>query len=90
MYIINDYDFQRTERTETYVLLGDNITLIETCTGSSVPYILNGLKELNVDLDAIKNKIVTHVHLDHAGGAGYLMTKCPNATYLFTLAVIVI
>ncbi|EJR89643.1 hypothetical protein IKE_06249 [Bacillus cereus VD196] len=80
LYIIDDYDFQREQRTGTYVLLGDDITLIETSASSSVPFILNGLKDLNINLDAIKNIIVTHVHLDHAGGAGYLMTKCPNAT----------
>ncbi|BAR87690.1 metallo-beta-lactamase (plasmid) [Bacillus thuringiensis serovar tolworthi] len=59
--------------------MGEDITLIETCASPSVPHILNGLKELNIALDAIKNIIVTHVHLDHAGGAGFLMTKCPNA-----------
>ncbi|MDA2654241.1 MBL fold metallo-hydrolase [Bacillus cereus] len=80
LYIIDDYDFQLAQRTGTYVLLGDDITLIETCASPSVPHILNGLKELNIALDAIKNIIVTHVHLDHAGGAGFLMTKCPNAT----------
>ncbi|MEC0033319.1 MBL fold metallo-hydrolase [Bacillus cereus] len=80
LYIIDDYDFQLAQRTGTYVLLGDDITLIETCASPSVPLILNGLKELNIALDAIKNIIVTHVHLDHAGGAGFLMTKCPNAT----------
>ena len=28
----------------------------------------------------LKNIIVTHVHLDHAGAAGLMMEKCPNAT----------
>ncbi|MBJ8025806.1 MULTISPECIES: MBL fold metallo-hydrolase [Bacillus cereus group] len=79
LYIIDDYDFQRAQRTGTYVLLGDDITLIETCASPSLPYILNGLRELNISLTAIKNIIVTHVHLDHAGAAGLLMRECPNA-----------
>ncbi|MDZ3952310.1 MBL fold metallo-hydrolase [Bacillus thuringiensis] len=80
LYIIDDYDFQLSQRTGTYVLLGNDITLIETCSSPSVPYILKGLHELNISLDTIKNIVVTHIHLDHAGAAGLLMEKCPNAT----------
>ncbi len=31
LYLIDDFDLQHNERTGTYVLLGDDITLIETC-----------------------------------------------------------
>ena len=44
------------------------------------PYILDGLQQLHIDLNEVKNIIVTHVHLDHAGAAGLMMEKCPNAT----------
>lgn len=37
------------------------------------------LKELSIDLKDVKNIIVTHIHLDHAGGAGVLLKHCPNA-----------
>ncbi|CAM4182754.1 beta-lactamase [Bacillus manliponensis] len=80
LYIIDDYDMQHTERTGTYVLLGDDITIIETCASPSLPYILKGLEELQISLSDIQNIIVTHVHLDHAGAAGLMMEKCPNAT----------
>ncbi|WP_410982348.1 MBL fold metallo-hydrolase [Bacillus cereus] len=80
LYLIDDYDLQHNERTGTYVLLGDDITLIETCAAPSLPYILNGLHQLRIDLADVKNIIVTHVHLDHAGSAGLMMEKCPNAT----------
>ncbi|MBJ8027289.1 MBL fold metallo-hydrolase [Bacillus cereus group sp. N21] len=80
LYLIDDYDLQHNERTGTYVLLGDDITLIETCAAPSLPHILNGLQQLRIDLADVKNIIVTHVHLDHAGGAGLMMEKCPNAT----------
>ena len=36
LYLIDDFDLQHNERTGTYVLLGDDITLIETCAFSSV------------------------------------------------------
>ena len=79
LYLIDDFDLQHNERTGTYVLLGDDITLIETCA-PSLPYILDGLQQLHIDLNDVKNIIVTHVHLDHAGAAGLMMEKCPNAT----------
>ena len=78
--LIDDYDLSRKERTGTYVIKEENITLIETCASPSVPYIIDGLKHLNIDLDNIQYIIVTHIHLDHAGGAGLLLEKCPNAT----------
>lgn len=80
LYIIDDHDLQHTERTGTYVLLGDDITIIDTCASPSLPYLLDGLQELHIALSDIRNIIVTHVHLDHAGAAGLMMEKCPNAT----------
>jgi len=80
LYLIDDHDLQHEQRTGTYVLLGDEITIVETCASPSVPYLLDGLQQLNIQLTDIKNIIVTHVHLDHAGAAGLMMEKCPNAT----------
>ncbi|MDM5154655.1 MBL fold metallo-hydrolase [Bacillus sp. DX1.1] len=80
LYLIDDHDLQHDQRTGTYVLLSDEITLIETCAAPSLPYLLNGLQQLRIDLTDVKNIIVTHVHLDHAGAAGLMMEKCPNAT----------
>ncbi|UZN01077.1 MBL fold metallo-hydrolase [Lysinibacillus sp. MHQ-1] len=55
------------------------ITLIETSASPSVPYIMEGLKELNIALEDIHYVIVTHIHLDHAGGAGLFLQSCPHA-----------
>jgi glyoxylase-like metal-dependent hydrolase (beta-lactamase superfamily II) len=79
LYLIDDYDLGRPGRTGTAVLLGEKITLVETCASPSLPYILEGLKQLNVHPDDIAYIIVTHVHLDHAGAAGLLLEKCKNA-----------
>lgn len=80
VYIIDDYELGYPKRTGTYVIPGDDgITLIDTCTSPSIRYILAGLNELEVELTQIKNIIVTHIHIDHAGAAGHLMKCCPNA-----------
>ena len=48
-------------------------------TNDSVPYLLAALDALGVARDAVEYLLLTHVHLDHAGGAGRLMRELPNA-----------
>ncbi|MEJ2114726.1 MAG: MBL fold metallo-hydrolase, partial [Gammaproteobacteria bacterium] len=52
---------------------------IDTGTGHSVPYLLETLRLKNLSIEDVDYVIPTHVHLDHAGGAGILMSKLPNA-----------
>ncbi len=79
IYLIDGYDLGVKERTGTYVIAEEELTLIDTGASPSVPYIKEGLRELGYTLDQVKYIIVTHVHLDHAGGAGLLLQDCPNA-----------
>lgn len=79
IYLIDGIDLGVPERTGTYVIQDENITLVETCASPSIPHILKGLEALHIQPEDVKYVIVTHVHLDHAGGAGLLMEKCPNA-----------
>lgn len=79
IYLIDDYDLSMAERTGTYVLTEENLTIIETSASPSIPHILEGLEELGYSPDDLKYIIVTHIHLDHAGGAGLLLKDCPNA-----------
>jgi glyoxylase-like metal-dependent hydrolase (beta-lactamase superfamily II) len=44
-----------------------------------VPYLLAALGELGIAREAVDYVLLTHVHLDHAGGAGQLMRALPNA-----------
>lgn len=53
--------------------------VIDTGTAHSVPRILDFLRTRGVEPEAVDFVILTHVHLDHAGGAGALMARCPNA-----------
>ena len=52
---------------------------IDTGTNYSVPRLLDTLKRKNLGVDSVDYLILTHVHLDHAGGAGLLMQQLPNA-----------
>jgi glyoxylase-like metal-dependent hydrolase (beta-lactamase superfamily II) len=55
---------------------------VDVGTNSSVPYLLAGLEELGMAREAVDYVLLTHVHLDHAGGAGRLMQELPNARAL--------
>jgi len=66
----------------SYVLKGDKIILVESGPTSSVNTLVEGLKELKVKLADVKYVAVTHVHLDHGGGAGSLLKLLPNAKVL--------
>ena len=55
---------------------------IDTGTNHAVPRLLAALQALRLAPDAVDWVIPTHVHLDHAGGAGLLMQSLPQARLL--------
>lgn len=52
---------------------------VDTGANSSVPLLLDALQRCDVDASEVDYVFLTHVHLDHAGGAGLLMQALPNA-----------
>jgi len=52
---------------------------VDVGTNFSVPYLLAALDALGVARDAVDYVFLTHVHLDHAGGAGKLLQELPGA-----------
>lgn len=82
IHLIDGFDLGLAGRTGTYVIVEEDLTLIETGPSPSIPYVLDGLKELGLNPSEVKNIIVTHIHLDHAGGAGLLLQECPNASVI--------
>ncbi|MEO6864208.1 MAG: MBL fold metallo-hydrolase [Gemmatimonadaceae bacterium] len=58
---------------------GDALTLIETGPASTIETLLAGIKQAGFDPAQIERVIVTHIHLDHAGGAGSLLRRLPRA-----------
>ena len=61
---------------------GGRAAFVDVGTNSSVPYLLAALDELGIARAAVDYLLLTHVHLDHAGGAGQLMRELPNARAL--------
>jgi glyoxylase-like metal-dependent hydrolase (beta-lactamase superfamily II) len=52
---------------------------VDVGTNHSVPHLLAGLEALGIAREAVDYVFLTHVHLDHVGGAGLLMRELPRA-----------
>jgi len=80
IFVVETYYLDREHYAACYLLVDNGeAAVIETNTNYAVPRILDGLDQLGLTPEAVKYVILTHIHLDHAGGAGELMTKLPNA-----------
>ncbi len=55
------------------------VALIDTGSNDSLPNVREALNKVGLGRDAVDYVILTHIHLDHAGGAGTLMREFPNA-----------
>jgi glyoxylase-like metal-dependent hydrolase (beta-lactamase superfamily II) len=53
--------------------------IVDAGTNHSVPLVLAALERLGISPAAVDHLFITHVHLDHAGGAGQLLAQLPNA-----------
>jgi glyoxylase-like metal-dependent hydrolase (beta-lactamase superfamily II) len=76
-----DTGYMRPHLAACYVVRGrDASAIVETGHAATVPRLLAALQQLGIARQAVRHVIVTHVHLDHAGGAGALMGQLPEAT----------
>jgi glyoxylase-like metal-dependent hydrolase (beta-lactamase superfamily II) len=76
-----DSGMVRPQMAACYLLeTGSAVAVIETGNAASAERILKVAASRGRDLEEISHVIVTHVHLDHAGGAGTLMQRLPQAT----------
>ena len=75
-----DTGFQRPSFDAAYLVVeGGRGAFVDCGTNHSVPALLGTLAAAGLEPAAVDWLILTHVHLDHAGGAGALMSKLPNA-----------
>lgn len=67
------------ELNAVYVLTGSEPALVETGPAADGPVVLEALRRLGLGPDDLAHLVVTHIHLDHAGGAGALLRRFPRA-----------
>ena len=76
-----DTRLNRPGHTGCYLVRhGDELAFIDCGASNSVPRLLDTLERLGFSTGQVRYILPTHVHLDHAGGAGRLLAHCPHAT----------
>lgn len=77
-----DHGFRGSEGIiASYLLAGDgDLALVEAGPESTQPALLAGIRAAGFEPRRITRVLLTHVHLDHAGGTGTLLRHLPEAT----------
>ena len=65
--------------TAGYLIRSARPCLVETGTAPSAPVVARALAGLGVGPDDLATVVVTHIHLDHAGGVGDIAARYPGA-----------
>ena len=76
-----DTEYVRPLQDASHLIVEDGrAAFVDTGTNHSLPLLIDALRRRDLDVGDVDYVIVTHVHLDHAGGAGSMMQAFPNAT----------
>ena len=77
-----DTEFAGTRQMDASHLIVDNgeAAFVDVGSNFSVPILLAALARLGIRREQVRFVCITHVHLDHAGGAGSIMQALPQAT----------
>jgi len=75
-----DTEFARPLLDASHLIVeGGRAAFVDTGVNDSVPLLLDALGQRELDVGDVDYVFLTHIHLDHAGGAGQLMHALPNA-----------
>jgi glyoxylase-like metal-dependent hydrolase (beta-lactamase superfamily II) len=75
-----DLNFRGSNRViATAVLMGpDGVTLVDPGPTSCLPALEDGLRQRGLTLRDVRNLLITHIHLDHAGATGSIVERVPS------------
>lgn len=75
-----DTEYVRPNMDASHLIIeGGRAAFVDTGTNDSVPLLIDALQQQGRDVADVDYVFLTHIHLDHAGGAGSLMHALPNA-----------
>lgn len=80
VYLVETHYLGQEGIASCYVIEDNGqLAIVETNTNHTVPFLLEAVKALGFEPGQVKYVILSHIHLDHAGGAGLLMQRLANA-----------
>lgn len=79
LYLVDTGQFGVPRCGGVYILCDGVVSLVEAGTSLSAGRVLEALAELGIGRDCVRWIFLTHIHLDHAGGAGVLIGELPRA-----------
>ncbi|MFQ5951157.1 MAG: MBL fold metallo-hydrolase, partial [Candidatus Geothermarchaeales archaeon] len=79
IYCVDLHPLELEEYIAAYVLNRGQVVIIDCGPSSTIENLLDALAEVEVDPAEIRQILLTHIHVDHAGGAGLLSKKAPHA-----------
>jgi len=79
IYCIDDEVYGVKGWGSVYLINEEGKALVDTGPATSAPLVLKGMEKVGVSPEDISYIISTHIHLDHSGGAGFLLKKMPQA-----------
>ena len=80
LYYLDTGMYDTAEYGAVYIIDDERPALVDSGIGTNHERILDALSEVGIRREDLAVIAVTHLHLDHAGGAGFLAEACPNAT----------
>jgi glyoxylase-like metal-dependent hydrolase (beta-lactamase superfamily II) len=71
----------REESIGVYLVeTNDGLALQDCGPASTLPRLIEGLREHGVELTELRHLLLSHIHLDHAGAAGSIVQRHPELT----------
>ncbi|MDZ7689442.1 MAG: MBL fold metallo-hydrolase [Halobacteriales archaeon] len=82
VYVIDTVMLGVEGHAAAFLIDADKPVIIDTGLQDCARNVLDAVEEIGVAHDDVEHIVVTHVHLDHAGGIGEVAEACPNAEIL--------
>ncbi len=78
-YLIDEQLYSIPKMGGVYLLYEERKAIIDIGPATSADVVIDGIRQIGVKPENIDYVILTHIHLDHAGGAGVLLKNMPKA-----------
>lgn len=79
IYLIDNQLYSIPGMGAVYLINEEKKALVDVGPAASVNIVLDGIRRFGVKPEAIDYIIITHIHLDHGGGTGLILSYMPQA-----------